>query len=120
MEEEPFVFSRDELNEAWELRRYLMEKVGDAMSKTDMVKLKGSLRKAIEEGRVHRDVFGLNPIVTALETARICVDEIGLRRESVIATLLWACHVDNYEEIMAKYGETVEHIVHGLFKIQHL
>ncbi|MGN1253218.1 MAG: RelA/SpoT family protein [Prevotella sp.] len=120
MEEEPFVFSRDELNEAWELRRYLMEKVGDAMSKTDMVKLKGSLRKAIEDGRVHRDVFGLNPIVTALETARICVDEIGLRRESVIATLLWACHVDNYEEIMAKYGETVEHIVHGLFKIQHL
>jgi guanosine-3',5'-bis(diphosphate) 3'-pyrophosphohydrolase len=120
MEEEPFVFSRDELNEAWELRRYLMEKVGDAMSKTDMVKLKGSLRKAIEEGRVHRDVFGLNPIVTALETARICVDEIGLRRESVIATLLWACHVDNYEEIIAKYGETVEHIVHGLFKIQHL
>ena len=120
MEEEPFVFSRDELSEAWELRRYLMEKVGDAMSKNDMVKLKGSLRKAIEDGRVHRDVFGLNPIVTALETARICVDEIGLRRESVIATLLWACHVDNYEEIMAKYGETVEHIVHGLFKIQHL
>ena len=120
MEEEPFVFSRDEMSEAWELRRYLMEKVGDAMSKSDMVLLKGSLRKAIEEGRVHRDVFGLNPIVTALETARICVDEIGLRRESVIATLLWACHVDNYEEIMAKYGETVEHIVHGLFKIQHL
>ena len=120
MEEEPFVFSRDEMSEAWELRRYLMEKVGDAMSKSDMVLLKGSLRKAISEGRVRRDVFGLNPIVTALETARICVDEIGLRREAVIATLLWACHVDNYEEIIAKYGETVEHIVHGLFKIQHL
>ena len=120
MEEEPFVFSRDEMNEAWELRRYLMEKVGDAMSKSDMLLLKGSLRKAISEGRVRRDVFGLNPIVTALETARICVDEIGLRREAVIATLLWACHVDNYEEIIAKYGETVEHIVHGLFKIQHL
>ena len=120
MEEEPFVFSRDELSEEWELRRYLMEKVGDAMSKSDMVLLKGSLRKAISEGRVRRDVFGLNPIVTALETARICVDEIGLRRDSVIATLLWACHVDNYDEIKAKYGETVEHIVHGLFKIQHL
>ena len=120
MEEEPFVFSREEMNEAWELRRYLMEKVGDAMSKNDMVELKGSLQRAINTGRVHRDVFGLNPIVTALETARICVDEIGLRREAVIATLLWACHVDNYEEIIAKYGETVEHIVHGLFKIQHL
>lgn len=120
MEEEPFVFSREEMNEAWELRRYLMEKVGDAMSKNDMVELKGSLHRAINTGRVHRDVFGLNPIVTALETARICVDEIGLRREAVIATLLWACHVDNYEEIIAKYGETVEHIVHGLFKIQHL
>ena len=120
MEEGPFVFSRDELNEAGELQRYLMEKVGDAMSKSDMAKLKESLCRAIADGRVRRDVFGLNPIVTALKTARICVDEIGLRRESVIATLLWACHVDDHEEIISKYGETVEHIVHGLFKIQHL
>ena len=120
MEEEPFVFSRDEMSEAWELRRYLMEKVGDAMSKNDMVELKGSLRRAINAGRVRRDVFGLNPIVTALETARICVDEIGLRREAVIATLLWSCHVVNFEEIFAKYGETVEHLVHGILKIQHV
>lgn len=120
MEDKPFVFTREELDEVWRLRRYIFDKVGDAMPRDDMAKLKASLRKAIVDGHVSRDVFGLNPIVTAMETARICVDEIGLRRESVIATLLWACHVDNFVEVAEKYGETVEHIVHGLYKIQHL
>ena len=120
MEDKPFVFTREELDEVWRLRRYIFDKVGDAMPRDDMAKLKASLRKAIADGHVSRDVFGLNPIVTAMETARICVDEIGLRRESVIATLLWACHVDNFVEVAEKYGETVEHIVHGLYKIQHL
>ena len=120
MEDKPFVFTREELDEVWRLRRYIFDKVGDAMPRDDMAKLKASLRKAIADGHVSRDVFGLNPIVTAMETARICVDEIGLRRESVIATLLWACHVDNFVEVAEKYGETVEHIVHGLYKIQRL
>ena len=120
MEDKPFVFTREELDEVWRLRRYIFDKVGDAMPRDDMAKLKASLRKAIADGHVSRDVFGLNPIVTAMETARICVDEIGLRRESVIATLLWACHVDNFVEVAEKYGETVEHIVHGLYKIPHL
>ncbi|MFC2760699.1 RelA/SpoT family protein [Hallella multisaccharivorax] len=120
MEEMPFVFSREELHEAWQLRRYLIEKVGDAMTQSDRMMLQTSLGAAIADGRVRRDVFGLNPIVTALETARICVDEIGLNRDSVIATLLWGCRFDDFGEIQCKYGETVEHIVHGLYKLQHL
>jgi guanosine-3',5'-bis(diphosphate) 3'-pyrophosphohydrolase len=117
---EPFTFTPAELHESWELRRYLIDKVGDAFSRADAEKLRQSLHKAIANGTVHRDVFGLNPIVTALETAKICVDEIGLRRDSVIATLLYGCQFTDYEEIRAKYGDTVEHIVHGLEKIQHL
>ena len=120
MEERPFTFTKPEISETWELRRYLIDKVGNAFSKADAEKLKGSLRSAIETGHVQRDVFGLNPILTALQTAKICVDEIGLRSDSVIATLLWACHVTEFDEIKAKYGDTVEHIVHGLVKIQHL
>lgn len=116
----PFRFTPAELREAWQLRRYLMEKIGGAFSKADAATLKDSLHKAVAAGLVQRDVFGLNPIVTALETARICVDEIGLRRDSVIATLLWACHMTDYDDIKGKYGDTVAHIVHGLDKIQHL
>lgn len=118
--DEAFRFTLLELHDTWNLRRYLISKVGDALSKEDAAKLKESLRSAISAGRVQRDVFGLNPILTALQTAKICVDEIGLRRDSVIATLLWACHVTDFDEVKAKYGDTVAHIVHGLVKIQHL
>ena len=86
--DEVFTFTREEIQLTWELRRYLIKKVGDAFSAEDARKLKANLRKAIADGKVHRDAFGLNPIVTALQTAKICVDEIGLRRDSVIATLL--------------------------------
>lgn len=120
MEEKSFRFTPSELHEVWELRRYLTQKVGDAFSKDDLSKLAQGLAEAIGEGRVSRDVFGLNPIVTALKTARLCVDEIGLRRDSVIATLLWACHVTDFDEVRTMYDETVAHIVRGLFKIQQL
>ena len=114
------IFTKQEIVEINHLRHYLIDKVGDAFSADDYRKLKDNLRMAICQGKVHRDAFGLNPIVTAMQTARICVDEIGLRRDSVIATLLYACQATDYADMAARYGDSVEHIVHGLQKIQHL
>ncbi len=114
------IFTKQEIVEINHLRHYLIDKVGDAFSADDYRKLKDNLRMAICQGKVHRDAFGLNPIVTAMQTARICVDEIGLRRDSVIATLLYACQATDYADMAARYGDSVEHIVHGLEKIQHL
>jgi len=114
------IFTKQEIVEINHLRHYLIDKVGDAFSADDYRKLKDNLRMAISQGKVHRDAFGLNPIVTAMQTARICVDEIGLRRDSVIATLLYACQATDYADMAARYGDSVEHIVHGLEKIQHL
>ena len=114
------IFTKQEIVEINHLRHYLIDKVGDAFSADDYRKLKDNLRMAISQGKVHRDAFGLNPIVTAMQTARICVDEIGLRRDSVIATLLYACQATDYADMAARYGDSVEHIVHGLQKIQHL
>ena len=114
------IFTKQEIVEINHLRHYLIDKVGDAFSADDYRKLKDNLRMAISQGKVHRDAFGLNPIVTAMQTARICVDEIGLRRDSVIAALLYACQVTDYDDMAARYGDSVAHIVHGLEKIQHL
>ena len=114
------IFTKQEIVEINHLRHYLIDKVGDAFSADDYRKLKDNLRMAICQGKVHRDAFGLNPIVTAMQPARICVDEIGLRRDSVIATLLYACQATDYADMAARYGDSVEHIVHGLEKLQHL
>ena len=77
------------------------------------------LQETAQKG-ITRDVFGLHPVLTSLQTACIIVDEIGLRRDSVIATLLYGCLADDYDNIAKTFGDNVARIVHGLAKIQKL
>lgn len=79
--------------------------------------------KAIRSGFISRDVFGLNPVLSALQTAVIAVDEIGLKRDGVISILLYAvAETDEagLESIRRDFGDNVARIIHGLGKIQEL
>ena len=121
--EEKFAFTPEEKEEARTIREHLREMLNDSLKDGDEQKLEDCLTQAVHEGRVHRDVFGLNPVLTALQTAQIAADEIGLRRDGVLATLLYgslAADSDHVEKIEALFGENVAHIVHGLASIHHL
>ena len=123
MEEEKFVFTPDELRETKELHDDLKEKLADSLKPGDDEHLTAFIERTMRQGGVCRDVFGLNPILTSLQTARITVDEIGLRRDGVIATMLYGCLGDNIEaveEIRKDFGDDVARIVHGLIRIQKL
>lgn len=85
----------------------------------DIEKIIKFLQETAQKG-ITRDVFGLHPVLTSLQTACIIVDEIGLRRDSVIATLLYGCLADDYDNIAKTFGDNVARIVHGLAKIQKL
>ena len=72
---------------------------------------------------IHPDIFGFNPIIFSFETAKIAIEEMGLKQESVIATLLFigvVHHVYSLEDIEKKYGEQVSRIMKGLIKIHEL
>jgi GTP pyrophosphokinase len=72
---------------------------------------------------VRRDIFGLNPILLGFQTARIVVEEIGLRRDAVLAILLHPSVADGMltiEEVKDEYGESVSRILHGLQRISEL
>ncbi len=59
----------------------------------------------------------MNPILAALQTAEIAVNEIGLKRDGIIAILMQTSVIDGYqtiEEIQKKYGDSVAHIISGL------
>ena len=66
----------------------------------------------------------------SLQTAYICVDEIGLGRDAIIATLLWAIQdsaqsSDRGDETFVQtgeieWGEGVNRILHGLLRVQEL
>lgn len=121
--DDKLTFTKDELQEICAIRRHLLEAIGKWLEPDDKDRLGAFIREAIDNGHVHRDVFGLNPILTSLQTAQIAVDEIGLSRDGVIATLLYGCLSEQFEAaetIRKKFGDNVAHIVHGLGKIQTL
>ena len=101
----------------------LKERLGDSLSSDDEKKIRRHLLKAIDEGLIHRDVFNLNPILTGLQTALLVIDEIGLKRDAVLAIMLRSSveqKLIDSEQIEQEYGSSVALILHGLERIQEL
>ena len=93
---------------------------GIALHEGDAAKIRERLRKAHAEGRLHRDAFGLHPVVRSLQTALLAADEIGLRRDGVVAVMLRPAAVEGDDSVAADFGEAVARIMHGLERIQQL
>ena len=118
-----FEFTKPELEETKEILFHLRQIIGTTLKEDDEQQLREQLITAIDEGHVQRDIFGLNPILQALRTAQIAVDEIGLKREGVLATMLFPLILNGHltiDNIKSKFGEGVARIVHGLVKIHNL
>ena len=121
--DERLEFTPEEKRESIELLSYLRKQVANTLEPDDLAKLKEHLLSAIESGLIKRDVFGLNPILHGLQTAKIAVDEIGLRRDSVLAIMLYESASSGFltiEETQEKFGDNVAHILRGLIKVQEL
>ena len=117
------LFTPQEQEEATAMRSRLRDVVGEAMHEGDEALLHQYLERAIDEGHVHRDVFGLNPILSSLQTAWLAVTEIGLRRDAVAAILLHPCmngETDMFNSVVRDFGESVGRILHGLERIGEL
>ena len=118
-----FQFTANERVETLTLIEYLRQSVGSTMREGDEDKLRVHLEECIEQNKVHRDVFGLNPILSGLQTARIVVEEIGLKRDAVLAILLHPSVEDGLltiGEVSELFGESPARILHGLMRIAEL
>jgi len=121
--EEKLKFTIKEREDALALYTQLKEKIETSLEEGDEQKLRHRLLASIEEHQVHRDVFGLNPIVSGLQTALLVVDEIGLKRDAVVAILLdpsIEAGVLTIDEAGTQYGISVARILHGLQRIEEL
>ena len=118
-----FTFTTEEKDETLKLQLWLKGQIGASLIEGDEEKIRHHLMHKIENGQVRRDIFGLNPILLGFQTARIVVEEIGLRRDAVLAILLHPSVVDGMltiEEVKDEYGESVSRILHGLKRISEL
>lgn len=121
--EEKLIFTSEEYEKAQLLMKKLLQNANNSFLQDDEAKLTQHIEKELEGGMLQRDVFGLNPILYALQTADIGVEEIGLKRDSIIATILYNSVVNNstsIEGIEKNFGKGVAQIIHGLVRIQEL
>ena len=117
------IFTPNERSEALAVARRLKTSISRLIKEKDEEKVFAHIKKSLRNGAVGRDVFGLNPILMALQTAQIAVDEIGLKRDGVLAILLYAvAETDDagLENIRQEFGYSVARIIHGICKIQEL
>ena len=118
-----FEFTAKEREETLSLIDHLRTTVGATLKPDDEEKLRNRLGYSLENNQVHRDVFGLNPILSGLQTAKIVVEEIGLKRDAVLAILLHPSVEDGFmtiEEVRSEFGESPARILHGLLRISEL
>ncbi len=116
-------FTIEEREQTVALYAELKEKIAASMHPDDEERVRRHLHQAVELGQVRRNVFGLNPVLTGLQTALLVVDEIGLRRDAVLAILLNPSVANGFLSIEAvgqQYGESVARILHGLQRIHEL
>ena len=120
---EKLKFTSEEREEIVRLYQQLKTTIGSSLQADDEEKLRHQLAHSIEQQELHRNVFGLNPVLLGLQTAQIVVGEIGLKRDAVVAILLRPSVEDGYlsiEEVEHDYGPAVARILHGLQRINEL
>ena len=77
-------FTAEEKRLLFVLYRKLLQLSGETLRKGDCRKLKTHLVNSIQNNRIQRDIFGLNPIIKDMQTAVIVAEEIGMRRASIL------------------------------------
>ncbi|MBR2115006.1 MAG: bifunctional (p)ppGpp synthetase/guanosine-3',5'-bis(diphosphate) 3'-pyrophosphohydrolase [Prevotella sp.] len=116
-------FTIKEKEQALTLYQHIREQIASTLLPYDESRMRKYLLHTIEQCQVSRNIFGLNPILLAFQTAQLIVDEIGLRRDGVLAVLLRPSIEQGFlsiEEVHQQYGESVARILHGLQRIQEL
>ena len=116
-------FTDEERQQTVALYAELKEKMASAMQLGDEQLLRAHLMQAVDHCQVERDIFGLNPIVHSLQTSIIAVEEIGLRRDAVLAIMLRPCveaGALSIDKVASDFGLSVGRILHGLQHINEL
>lgn len=121
--EEKLVFTTEEKDTTEGLLSKLLANDANGFQTDDAEKLRQHIDEYIASGMLQRNIFGLNPIVHALETAEIAFDEIGLKRDAIIAIVLYTgivAELSDITKVEKDFGRGVAQIIRGLVKVQEL
>ena len=81
-------FTTEEKEKTLALYQRIREEIANSLQDGDEERMRQHLLDIVDSDKVHRNVFGLNPILLAFQTAQLMVEEIGLRRDGVLVLSL--------------------------------
>ena len=119
------IFTQEEANAARKIIGELRMALEGTLNQDDESALWQCFKQSVRSGQMVRDIFGLNPLLQALQTASVAVEDTGLRRDGVVAILLYkgqmlSSDVEIAKKQAAAFGPSVEKIISGLLRIQDL
>ena len=121
--EEKFKFTNEERLQLGLIAGRLRELAGDSITPEDEANLRSQLEEEINNNKIRRDVFELNPVLLSFQTAELELEEIGMKRECVLAILLYNSIISgnlSLEQTEKLFGKSVAQIIHGLVRIHEL
>ena len=121
--EEKFKFTNEERLQLGLIAGRLRELAGDSITPEDEANLRSQLEEEINNNKIRRDVFGHNPVLLSFQTAELELEEIGMKRECVLAILLYNSIISgnlSLEQTEKLFGKSVAQIIHGLVRIHEL
>ncbi len=114
--------SRQERQEILSLYRRLRRLTAGSVTDAQTAALRNYWKEALESGRIHR-ASRIHPLLGTLETAWLVASEIGMRRSSVISSVLYHAELLDglsLEQIEKDFGSSTAGIMKGLIRVSQL
>ena len=122
MDIQPF-FTEEERRDFFSKYRQLIRSLYSFLQREDIRKMKGLMQRVVALDCYGRDKNGINGLIRNITTALIATTEIGLKRTSVIALLLYRPvlkKIVTLEEVEKTFDEDVTLIIQRLLKTSDL
>lgn len=122
METLPF-FTPEEKKEFFTKYRLLLRNLYSFLEKDDISKMKNLMKQVVAQDCYGRDKNGINGLLRNIDTALIATTEIGLKRTSVLALLLYRPvykGVITNEEVKELFGEDITLMIQRLLRTSDL
>ncbi len=120
---EQIYFTAEEKKEFLFLYRKLLKSQLEGLQEGDVRKMRVIIERIIHEDCFGRDKNGINGLLRNLSTALIASEEIGLKRDPIIAMLLYRPAMKaalSMTEVKKEFGVDVAHILELLLKTSDL
>lgn len=120
---EQIYFTAEEKKEFLFLYRKLLKSQLEGLQEGDVRKMRVIIERIIHEDCFGRDKNGINGLLRNLSTALIASEEIGLKRDPIIAMLLYRPAMKaalSMTEVKKEFGADVAHILELLLKTSDL